>query len=131
MSMNIEVSEPTPENPAESDKPSQVSLLERAVELNDRFPGETRDQVLEVIREARAQAEKEGRVRRAQILESVLMANEPVGQLAKRRAELQKLFTENANILTGPVMDALKKQGILYKNGEEYLLPDEILKRVY
>lgn len=129
--MNIEVSQTPEENPAETDKPSQVSLLERAVELDERFPGETRDQVLEVIREARAAAERDGRVRRAQILESVLMANEPVGQLAKRRAELQKLFTDNANILTGPVIDALKKKGILYRNGEEYLLPDEILKRVY
>ena len=129
--MNSEVSQTPEENPAETDKPSQVSLLERAVELNERFPGETRDQVLEVIREARDAAEREGRVRRAQVLESVLMANEPVGQLAKRRAELQKLFSDNANILTGPVLDALKKQGILCKNGEEYLLPAEILKRVY
>ena len=129
--MNIEVSRAPEENPAEADKPSQVSLLERAVELDERFLGETRDQVLEVIREARDAAERDGRVRRAQILESVLMANEPVGQLAKRRAELQKLFTDNANILTGPVIDALKKKGILYRNGEEYLLPDEILKRVY
>ena len=116
---------------SEGEVSSKVALLERNVDVDDRFPGEAHDQILEVIREARAAAEKDGRVRRAQILESVLLANEPVGELAKKRAELEKLFSENANILSGPVIDALQKTGILYKNGEEYLLPGEILKRIY
>lgn len=55
--------------------PNALALLDRDVELPDRFPGETRDHVLEVIKEARDKAEAEGRVRRAQILESVLVAN--------------------------------------------------------
>ena len=37
----------------------------------------TREQVLEVIKEARDKAEAEGRIRRAQVLEGVLVANEP------------------------------------------------------
>ena len=110
---------------------STVALIDRDPELNDRFPGETRDHVLEVIREAREAAEKDGRIRRAQILESVLVANEPVGNLAKKRAALEKFFAENANIMSGPVIAELEKCGISHKNGETYLLPGEILKRTY
>lgn len=116
---------------AEETTSSKIALLDRAPELDDRFPGETRDHVLEVIREAREAAEKDGRLRRAQILESVLVANEPSGALAKKRGELEKLFNDNANVLTGPVIEELQKMGISYKNGEEYLLTTEILKRIY
>ena len=116
---------------SESPASSQVALLERDPDLADRFAGETRDQVLEVIREARDAAEKEGRVRRAQILESVLVANEPTGNLEKKRAALEKFFADNGNILTGPVIAELEKCGISHKKGEEYLLPSEILKRTY
>lgn len=110
---------------------NQVSLLDRNVEIDDRFVGETRDHVLEVLREARDNAEKEGRIRRAQLLESVLVANEPVGELAKRRQALEKLFNDNGNILSGVVIAALEKDGISHKNGEEYLLASEIIKRTY
>ena len=110
---------------------TQITLLERHEQLDERFPGEFRDHVIEVIREARDSAEKEGRVRRAQILESVLVANDPVGELSRRRAELEKLFADNGNILTGNVLSELKKQGISHKEGEEYLLPAEILKRSF
>ena len=116
---------------AEGAESSKVTLLERDPEINDRFLGETRDQVLEVIREAREAAEKDGRLRRAQLLESVLVENDPVGNLAKKRQALEKFFNDNANILTGPVMAELDKCGISYKKGEEYLLPAEILKRTY
>ena len=110
---------------------TQITLLERHEQLDERFPGEFRDHVIEVIREARDSAEKEGRARRAQILESVLVANDPVGELSRRRAELEKLFADNGNILTGNVLSELKKQGISHKEGEEYLLPAEILKRSF
>jgi len=116
---------------AEGHESSKIALLDRDVDLNDRFQGETRDHVLEVIAEAREAAEKDGRLRRAQILESVLVANEPVGELAKKRAEIKKIFVENANIVNGPVIEELTKRGITHKNGEEYLLPSEIIKRVY
>ncbi len=110
---------------------SKVSLLERDTEVPDRFPGETREHVLEVIAEARKTAEADGRLRRAQVLEGVLLANESEGTLAQKRAELEKLFAENANIVSGPVIEALEKLGISHKNGEEYLLPSEIIKRTY
>lgn len=116
---------------AETEASSKVALIDRDPELNDRFPGETRDHVLEVIREARDAAEKDGRLRRAQVLESVLVANEPTGKLAEKRAALEKFFNENGNIMSGPVIAELEKCGISHKNGETYLLPGEILKRTY
>ena len=116
---------------AETEASSKVALLDRDPELNDRFPGETRDHVLEVIREARDAAEKDGRLRRAQVLEGVLVANEPTGKLAEKRTALEKFFNENGNIMSGPVIAQLEKCGISHKNGEEYLLPGEILKRTY
>ena len=115
----------------EAEGSSKIALIDRDPELNDRFPGETRDHVLEVIREARDAAERDGRLRRAQVLESVLVANEPVGKLAEKRAALEKFFNANANIMSGPVIAELEKCGISYKNGETYLLPGEILKRTY
>lgn len=111
--------------------PNSLALLDRDVDIPDRFPGETRDHVLEVIREARDAAESEGRIRRAQVLESVLVANEPNGTLARKRAELERLFAENGNIVSGPVIEELKRCGLSHKNGEEYLLPSEIIKRNY
>ena len=116
---------------AETEASNKIALIDRDPELDDRFPGETRDHVLEVIREARDAAEKDGRIRRAQVLESVLVANEPVGKLAERRASLEKFFNDNANVMSGPVIAQLEKLGISHKNGEDYLLPGEILKRTY
>lgn len=116
---------------SEGPESSKIALLERDTELPDRFEGETRDHVLEALKEARDAAEKEGRLRHAQILESVLCANEPNGNLAKKREELTKLFESNANLVSGPVIDELQKLGISHKNGEDYLLPAEIIKRTY
>ena len=87
--------------------PHSLALLDRDVDLPDRFMGETRDQVLEVIKEAREKAEADGRIRRAQILESVLVANEPSGNLEKKRNALEKFFNENGNIVNGTVIEEL------------------------
>lgn len=111
--------------------PNALALIDRDVDIPDRFPGETRDHVLEVIKEARDKAESDGRIRRAQVLEGVLLVNEPNGNLAKRRESLEKLFANNANLITGPVLEELTRLGISHKNGEEYLLPAEIVKRTY
>lgn len=116
---------------SESPVSTKITLLERDPELPDRFEGETRDHVLEALKESRDRAEKDGCCRHAQILESVLCANEPNGTLAKKRAELKKIFADNANIVSGPVIEELQKLGISHKNGEEYLLPAEIIKRTY
>lgn len=116
---------------AEGEASNKIALIDRNEELDDRFEGETRDHVLEVLREGRDAAEKNGRFRRAQVLESVLVANEANGELARRRALLEKLFADNANIVSGVVIEELKKRGLSHKNGEDYLLPSEILARNY
>ena len=116
---------------SELPKSSQVTLLERNTELDDSFDGETLDHVLEVIREARNASEADGRARRAQILESVLVANEPSGNLEKKRQALIKLFNDNQNVINGQVINELDKQKISYKLGENYLLVGEIIKRTY
>lgn len=114
---------------AQQRNPNALALLDREVELPDRFPGETRDHVLEVIKEARDKSESEGRRRRAQILESVLVANEPNGTLAERRSSLEKVFSENSNIISGTVIEKLNEFSIAHKEGEEYLLASEIILR--
>ncbi len=114
---------------AQQRNPNALALLDREVELPDRFPGETRDHVLEVIREARDKSESEGRRRRAQILESVLVANEPNGTLAERRSSVEKVFSENNNIISGTVIEKLNEFSIAHKEGDEYLLASEIILR--
>lgn len=116
---------------SESERANQISLLDRSVELDDRFEGETREHVLEVLKAARDESEKNGHLRRAQVLEGVLVANEPTGELSRRREEIEKIFTINGNIISGTVINELDKIGISYKNGEDYLLPDEIIARNY
>lgn len=116
---------------SETELSNKVALLDRDTDIPDRFPGETREHVLEVIAEARKTAEAEGRVRRAQLLEGVLITNEAEGTLAEKRSQLEKLFSDNANILSGPVIEELEKMGISHKKGEDYLLPSEIIKRTY
>ena len=115
----------------ENDGRDKVALLDRSFELPDRFEGETRDHVIEILREAKITAEKDGRLRRAQILEAVLLENEPVGILAEKRAALEKLFADNLYILNGEVINRLDKLTIQHKCGENYLLPTEIVKRLY
>ena len=85
---------------SETEGSNKVSLLDRDVDIADRFVGETREQVLEVIKEARNKAEADGRIRCAQVLEGVLVANESTGELASKRAALEKFFNDNGNILT-------------------------------
>jgi hypothetical protein len=64
-------------------------------------------------------------------MEAVMVVNEPSGELQKKRAALVKFFNENQNILSGTVIAELEKYGISYKKGEEYLLPEEIIRRTY
>jgi chromosome segregation ATPase len=114
-----------------SDSSNTVSLLERNIEMPDRFAGETRDHVLEAVKEKRDRAEQEGRIRCVQLMEAVMVVNEPSGELQKKRAALVKFFNENQDILSGTVIAELEKYGISYKKGEEYLLPEEIIRRTY
>lgn len=109
--------------------PNFIALLDRDVEIPDKFPGETRDHVIDVVEEAWKKAEKEGRTRLAQVLEGVLAANERNGTLDKKREELEKIFSSNMNIINGEVVAALQKMGLSHRKGDEYLSPAEIMAR--
>lgn len=119
------------ESDIQARNPNQLALIDRDTELPDRFPGETRDHVLEIIAEARDAAEQQGRRRRAQLLESVLKANEPSGNLQKKRDTFLKFMDEHHNVLTGEVIAELEKYGITYREGGQNLLLDEIINRTY
>lgn len=116
---------------SEGEMSNKISLLDRNAEIDDKFIGETRDHILEVLKAAFDVAEKEGRIRLAQILESVLAVNEPSGNLVKNRTEIEKLFADNGNILSGPVIEELERRGIPHKKENDYLLPSEIIKRTF
>lgn len=111
--------------------PNALALLDRDVELPDRFPGETRDHVIDAVKIAKEQADKDGRRRRSQLLEGVLLANESSGNLARKRTALEKFLEENHNVLTGTVIKELDKYGIKYKDGDKYLLISEIINNNY
>lgn len=119
------------ESDIQARNPNQLALLDRDTELPDRFPGETRDHILEIIAEARDVAEQQGRRRRAQLLESVLKANEPSGNLQKKRDTFLKFMDEHHNVLTGEVIAELEKYGITYREGGQNLLLEEIINRTY
>lgn len=111
--------------------PNALALLDRDEELPDRFPGETRDHVIEAVKEARDKAEAEGRKRRAQLLEGVLVYNEPNGTLAQRREKLKEVFEKSGNIVNGEAIEYLQDQGLTHKNGEDYMSAAEIVKFYY
>lgn len=111
--------------------PNSIALLDRDVDIPDRFPGETRDHVIEILKDALKVAQESGRYRRAKLLEGVLLANESGGGLEKRRENMRRLFEENGNLVNGTVINVLNKYGIAYRDGENYLMPSEIMSRTY
>ncbi|MBQ5531264.1 MAG: hypothetical protein IIT98_04605 [Kiritimatiellae bacterium] len=111
--------------------PNALALLDRDAELPDRFPGESRDHAIEAIREAAAKAEKEGFVRKAQVLEGVLVSNEPNGTLAARRSELAAVLAKNNNLVTGEVIEYLKSRGLSHAREGGFLSAAEILRFYY
>ena len=57
--------------------------------------GEVREQVIAALAEALAAARQSGRDRRARLLEGVLAANPPSGELERRRAELRQILKDS------------------------------------
>lgn len=110
---------------------SQIALLDRNLEVPDRFFGETREHVINAIKVALEEARTNGRIRRAQLLEAVLVVNSSSGEVDKKRTALENFFLSHQNVLDGEVLAKLKEYGIHHKDGETYLLPSEILTRTY
>lgn len=70
--------------------PPQTLLVKSGME--EFFPREIREHLLETIKEARNQAVNAGRSRHAEILDSVLSANAQEGILAQKRKEVSNLL---------------------------------------
>ena len=65
------------------------------------FPGEVREMLLSVLSDARDAARQSTRERRAAVLDAVLAANRPTGELDRRRAELKQIL-KDAGYYTDP-----------------------------
>lgn len=79
---------PTPEKPTSG-------LLKPNGAMVEQFEGETREMILASLREAMLAAQQSGRERRAAVLEGVLAANTPSGELAAREATLRQILKDN------------------------------------
>ena len=64
---------------------SSTVLLDKPDGVSEKFTGEIREHLLEALADAQRAADAGGRDRRARILEAILCANAPTGELARRR----------------------------------------------
>ena len=85
--------EAAPVAKAEPTKPTRGILAVPATAA-EVFPGEVREQVVATLLDGLGTAERSGRERRAEILRSVLAANQSSGELERRRAELRQILKD-------------------------------------
>ncbi|MBR1870708.1 MAG: hypothetical protein IJ802_02665 [Kiritimatiellae bacterium] len=103
---------------------SSSVLLQKPDEIAENFFGEIRDHVLETLKDAADAASAAGRDRRAKILEAVLLANEPDGELESRRSEFRAALEAASVLMDKPTIDKLEAMGLkmLVQNGATKLL---------
>jgi len=84
------------------------------------FNGEVREHVLAALSEARDAAGQSGRERRAKVLEDVLAANPPAGELERRRAELKQIIKDTGSFIDARAISALEKIGFRCVSGNKH-----------
>ena len=84
------------------------------------FNGEVREHVLAALSEAQEAAGQSGRERRAKVLEDVLAANAPVGELERRRAELKQIIKDTGSFIDARAISALEKIGFRCVSGNKH-----------
>lgn len=84
------------------------------------FNGEVREHVLAALSEARDAAGRSGRERRAKVLEDVLTANAPAGELERRRAELRQIIKDTGSFIDARAISALEKIGFKCVSGNKH-----------
>ena len=84
------------------------------------FNGEVREHVLAALSEAQEAAGQSGRERRAKVLEDVLAANAPVGELELRRAELKQIIKDTGSFVDARTIAALEKIGFKCVSGNKH-----------
>lgn len=95
-------------------------LLDAPEPFAEKFPGEVREHVVEALVAANEAAEAGGRDRRARILEAVLGANPPTGELERRREAVKKIVKSAGEHLDGAALAALEKLGFRYVSGNKH-----------
>ena len=96
------------------------SLLDAPTPFSEKFPGEAREHVVEALAAAYDAAEAGGRDRRARILESVLCANPPSGELERRREAVKQIVKDAGSALDHAALAELEKLGFRYISGNKH-----------
>lgn len=95
-------------------------MLETPETLSEKFPGEIREHLLEALSDALSAAENAGRDRRARLLEAVLCANPPTGELRRRREAVKQIVKGAGAFLDDTAISALEKLGFRYVSGNKH-----------
>lgn len=119
----IEEMQTTPSAEAAVPAPVQkvrVQGLLRQPKTDEVFDGEVREHVLAALSEAQEAAGQSGRERRAKVLEDVLAANAPAGELERRRAELKQIIKDTGSFIDARAISALEKIGFKCVSGNKH-----------
>ena len=84
------------------------------------FNGEVREHVLAALSEAQEAAGQSGRERRAKVLEDVLAANAPAGELERRRTELKQIIKDTGSFIDARAISSLEKIGFRCVSGNKH-----------
>ena len=98
----------------------RVQGLLKAPATDEVFNGEVREHVLAALSEARDSAGQSGRERRAKVLEDVLAANVPAGELERRRVELRQVIKDTGSFIDARAISALEKIGFKCVSGNKH-----------
>ena len=99
---------------------SSSVLLEKPPALGEKFTGEVREHVLASLATSAEAAEAGGRDRRARILEAVLCANPPSGELERRREAVRQIIKDAGSFLDDQSIAELEKLGFRYISGKNH-----------
>ena len=99
---------------------SSSVMLEKPPAFAEKFTGELREHVVETLRDAYHAAEAAGRDRRARILEAVIAANPPSGELEARREAVRQIVKDAGSNLDASAIAELEKIGFRYISGKNH-----------
>ena len=99
---------------------SSTVLLDKPDGVSEKFTGEIREHLLEALADAQRAADAGGRDRRARILEAILCANAPTGELARRRDEVKQVMKDAGSFIDDATIAALEKLGFRYISGSNH-----------
>lgn len=99
---------------------SSSVLLDKPAGFAEKFTGELREHVIETLVTANEAAEAGGRDRRARILEAVLGANPPSGELDRLRETIKQIMKDAGSKIDNHALAELEKLGFRVINGKNH-----------